>query len=470
MNYQNLARDIMRELKTEDNVNSLVHCATRLRFKLKDRSIVNKEAIEKLDGVVSVIESGGQFQIVIGNTVGDVYKAIGEMTKLTDSEDRDDSPSQKDERLIDRAIDVIASIFTPILPALIGSGMIKGLLMLGLKLGLNAESGTYMILNAASDSVFYFMPLLLAFTSAKKFKANQFIAVVVAGSLVYPSIVTAFSEGLSLTFMDIPVILTRYTGSVLPIIFSVYFLSKVEYICNKYIHPVIKNILTPMISIALVVPLTYLIIGPVTSGLSNMVGSGYEFLYALSPGIAGFIFGSLWQVLVVFGLHWGVIPIGYNNLALYGRNTINGMTGPSNFAQAGAAFGVFLKTKNPKLKQLALSASITGIFSITEPAIYGVTLKYKKPFYIACLSGGIAGAIAGVSNSAAIAAGPVGILSLPVFMGEGFVGFIIAITVAFFLSATLTYFFGYSRENDVIEAEPAKDVKITSGDFNEISA
>jgi PTS system beta-glucosides-specific IIC component len=449
-NYEKLAKDILQEVGTEKNCISLVHCATRLRFKLKDRSKANKEKIEKMDGVVTVVESGGQFQVVIGNTVGDVFNEIGKISNLTSAEGSTEEP-ESNGKFFDRAIDIVSSIFTPILPALIGAGMIKGLLMLAVKLGLAQTTGTYMIFNAAADSVFYFLPMLLAYTSAKKFKANPFIAVVVAGALVYPNMVAAFNDKTAIAFMGIPVTLMRYTSSVLPIIFSVYFLSKVEYVCNKYIHEVAKNVLTPMISIGLVVPCTYLVIGPITTWLGNLLGSGYQFLYGLSPILAGLILGGLWQVFVVFGLHWGIVPIGYNNLALYGRNTINGMTGPSNFAQAGAAFGVFLKSKNSKIKQMSLSAAITGIFSITEPAIYGVTLRYKKPFYIALISGAIAGTIGGASNSAALAAGPVGILSIPVFMGEGFGGFIVAIIVAFFLSAILTYLFGYDTKNDGAE-------------------
>lgn len=457
MSDQTLAKSILASVGGEQNVNSLAHCATRLRFKLKDRGLANKEEIEKLDGVVSVVESGGQFQVVIGNNVSNIYKEIGKMSNLTNDMAGDSNSSPSNEKFIDRAIDLVSSIFTPILPALIGSGMLKGILMLSTNyFGLSAESGTYMIMNAASDTVFYFLPVLLAYTSARKFNANPFLAVVVGGSLIYPSLVAAFNEGMALDFLGIPVILTRYTSSVLPVIFAVYVLSKVEYVCNKYIHPVIRNVLTPMISIGLVVPLTYLLIGPVTNSLSGLIGSGYEFIYNISPIVTGFVLGAAWQVLVVFGLHWGIVPLGYNNLALYGRNTINGMTGPSNFAQAGAALGVALKTKNLKIKQLSFSAAITAIFSITEPAVYGVTLKYKKPFYIACLAGGIGGAIAGVSNSAALAAGPVGILSIPVFFGEGFWGFITAITVAFFSSAILTYLFGYDKENDIVEDTPQK--------------
>ncbi len=452
MDYSKLAREILLLVGTEENCNDLVHCATRLRFSLKDRNKADKAAIEKLEGVVKVVESGGQFQVVIGNTVGDVYREIGKISKLTSGGEKV-IDENKDMRFIDKAISLISAIFTPTLSALIGAGMIKGLLMLFVKLGLiGTESGTYMILFAAADSVFYFLPMLLAFSSARKFNANPFIAVVVAGAMIYPTLLTAYTDGVSLTFLGLPVVLAKYTSTVLPIIFATYFLSKIEYLCNKYIHPVIKNVLTPMLCLGIVVPCTWLIIGPVTSFLGNLLGTGYQALYNLSPIVTGLIFGAAWQVLVVFGLHWGIIPIGYNNLALYGRNTINGMTGPSNFTQAGAAFGVFLKSKNAKVKQNALSAAITGVFSITEPAIYGINLRYKKPFYIACGVAAVSGAIAGAANSAAIAAGPVGILSIPVFMGEGFIGFLIALSVAFFGTAVLTYFFGYDRSNDRLES------------------
>lgn len=452
MDYNRLANEILRLVGTEENCNDLVHCATRLRFSLKDRSKADKDAIEKLEGVVKVVESGGQFQIVIGNAVGDVYRAIGKISKLTAGGEKV-IDENKDMRFIDKAISLISAIFTPTLSALIGAGMIKGLLMLFVKLGLVAtDSGTYMILYAAADSVFYFLPMLLAFSSARKFNTNPFIAVVIAGAMIYPTLLTAYTDKIPLTFLGIPVVLAKYTSTVLPIIFATYFLSKIEHLCNKYIHPVVKNVLTPMLCLGIVVPCTWLIIGPVTSFLGNLLGTGYQALYNLSPVVTGLIFGAAWQILVVFGLHWGIIPIGYNNLALYGRNTINGMTGPSNFTQAGAAFGVFLKSKNGKVKQNALSAAITGIFSITEPAIYGINLRYKKPFYIACGVAAVSGAIAGASNSAAIAAGPVGILSIPLFMGEGFVGFLIALSVAFLGTAVLTYFFGYDRINDTLES------------------
>lgn len=444
MEYRELAEKVLKYVGGEENVSSLVHCATRLRFKLKDDKKADIKALEETEGVVSVVKSGGQFQVVIGNTVSDVFKEIEAMSNINGSNASEDMEGTKKEKLLDRAIDLVSSIFTPILPALIGGGMIKGLLMIAANLGVDTKGGGYMIINAAADSVFYFLPILLAYTSAKKFRANPFLAAVVGGALLYPTLVQAFTDNAGIDFFGIPVVLMRYTSSVLPIILAVYFLSKVEYLCNKYIHPVMKNVLTPMISLLLVVPVTYLVIGPVATTLSNWIGDGYGFLYALSPIVCGVIIGAAWQLLVVFGLHWGLVPIGYNNLALYGRNTINGMAGPSNFAQAGAAFGVFLKAKDVKVKQVALSASVTALFSITEPAIYGVNLKYKKPFIIALIAGGIAGGITGAANSAALAAGPVGLLSIPVFMGQGFIAFLIALGVAFVAAAIGTFFFGYN--------------------------
>ena len=444
MDYKELAREIVENVGGEDNVQSLVHCATRLRFKLKDEEKANKDKLEEMSEVVRVIRSGGQFQVVIGNTVSDVYKAIGSVSKINNTNTSENkNEAEKNEKFMDKVIDLVSSIFTPILPALIGGGMIKGLLMIATQLGLATDTGGYMIMNATADSVFYFMPILLAYTSAKKFDTNRFLAAVVGGALLYPTLVQAFNESASLDFFGLPIVLARYTSSVVPIIFAVYFMSKIEYLCNRFIHPVVKNVLTPMLCLGITIPTTYLVIGPVTTFLSSSIGEGYEFLYSLSPIICGVILGAAWQLLVVFGLHWGLVPIGYNNIALYGRNTINGMAGPSNFAQAGSAFGVFLKAKDVKVKQLALSSTVTALFSITEPAIYGINLKYKKPFYIALIAGGIAGGIAGAGNSAALAAGPVGLLSIPVFMGEGFVAFLIALVVAFFVAACGTFLFGY---------------------------
>ncbi|WP_225419256.1 beta-glucoside-specific PTS transporter subunit IIABC, partial [Lacticaseibacillus songhuajiangensis] len=444
--YGRIGARILKDVGGKDNVNSLVHCATRLRFKLKDESVADEDDLNQMDAVVQVVKSGGQYQVVIGNEVGDVYDEIMPKLGLTLSTDEEETPQGN---ILNRAIDLISGIFTPVLPALIGAGMLKGLLMLATTFGLSEKSGTYVIWYAMADATFYFLPFLLAMSSAKKFKTSEYLGIVVAGAMLYPTIIAAFSKG-NLDFLGIPVISATYTSSVLPIIFAVYLMSKVDHLC-KHINANVRNILTPVIDIAVTVPIAFWIIGPVMSTVGSLVAKGYMAIYGLSPILTGVVFGFAWEILIVFGVHWGLVPVITQNITQFGRDTIVGVTGPANFAQTGAAFGVFLKTKQRKVRQVALSAAITGLFSITEPAIYGVNLKYKKPFYIACVMGGIAGGIAGFAGSGAMAAIPVGILSLPVFIGKGFVAFLIACAIAFVGSASLTYLFGYSDEAQPVE-------------------
>jgi PTS system beta-glucosides-specific IIC component len=450
MDFKKLAEEVVQKVGGKENVISVEHCATRLRFKLKEEQKADRGGLEKTEGVISTVISGGQFQVVIGNTVSDAYKEVEKIIdkKVSVNNASDKEAYKKKSKLMDRIIDLVTGIFTPILPALIGAGMLKAVLMILTKYcGVEATGGTYLVLSAAAAAVFSYMPIFLAYTSARKFECNPFIAVTIGVAMCSPAIAAATE---TLYFIGIPVVLPSggYGSTVIPIILAVYFLSKVEWVCGKLIPAVAKQFLTPLVCLIVVTPFTFLVIGPVAATFQNWIGGGYTWLYQLSPVICGVILGGAWQILVVFGLHWGIIPIGYVNLANYGRNTINGITGPSNWAQAGAALGVALKSKNEKIKQIAFSAALTGIFSITEPSIYGVNLKYKKPFYIAVISGAIAGGISGLSNSAAVAPGPVGILSFPLFMGEGFVGFVIAMAVAFLLSAVLTFLFGYDIEND----------------------
>jgi PTS system beta-glucosides-specific IIC component len=444
--YTKLAKEIVKNIGGETNVISLVHCATRLRFKLKDKSKANKEVIENLEGVVSVVESGGQFQVVIGNSVADVYKTIGNVTGVNlDLLNEDDSGSKEKIGILNTAIDTVSSIFSPILFALCGSGILKGILMLCTTMGwLTNTSGTYIVLYAAADSVFNFLPLILAFTAAKKFGANQFIAVTIAGALIYPSISTLIANKTDITFLGIPIVLMSYTSTVIPIILAVYVLSKFEKLLNEVLPEAIKNFITPTLCLAVITPLTFIVIGPIGTYIGKILGSGYSTIYGFSPILAGILIGGFWQTLTVFGVHWGLVPVAMNNIALFGRDTMLAMLGPSNLSQAGAALGVFLKTKDPKVKTIAGSAAITGLFGITEPALYGVTLKYKKPFIIAGISAAIAGAIVAVSGASAGGLVILGILTFPAFLGKGFMGLVIASLIAYFLSAIGTYFFGYS--------------------------
>lgn len=448
-NYDDLSSNIVANVGGEDNVTSLFHCATRLRFKVKDKDKVDKEALKKISGVITVIEAGGQIQVVIGNQVGDVYDTIINNTGIkADGSIEADNESKEKKNLINTFMDTISGIFAPLLGAMCGAGMLKGILILCTTMKwLNAESGTYMILYAAADGVFNFLPLFLAYTAAKKFKADKFVAVGIAAALLYPSMTAAFSAGTALTFMGIPVTLVSYTSSVIPIVISVYALSKLEILLKKILPAVIRNFMKPLLSFAIMVPVTYLLIGPVADTAGKILASGYTGLVAFNPAISGFIIGLIWPAVVMFGLHWGFAPIVFNNIAQYGRDTMFTITGPNNMAQAGATLGVFLKTKNKELKALSGSAAISAVLAgVTEPAIYGITLKYKRPFYIGAFFSGIAGAIVAVSGASAPTLLSTSILTLPGYIGDGFVGFLIACAIAYFGSAIVTYFFGYKDE------------------------
>lgn len=447
-NYDELAENIGRFIGGADNVNSLFHCATRLRFKVKDTGKVDKQKLEQLQGVISVIESGGQIQVVIGNQVADVYEAVLSNTGIRGAEEGslDAAESGEKKKLVNVFMETISGIFAPILAAMCGAGMLKGILILLTTIGcLNAASGTYRILYAAADGVFTFMPLFLAYTSAEKFRANKFISVAIASALLYPDITAAFAAGETLTFLGIPVVLVSYTSSVIPIIISIYVLSKFEILLKKFIPDMIKGFMNPLLSLIVMVPATYLVIGPIADMAGNLLASGYTGLVGLSPVIAGFILGLIWPMVVMFGLHWGFAPIVMNNIAQYGRDTLFTITGPNNMAQAGATLGVFLKTRNKDLKAMSGSAAVSAVLAgITEPAIYGITLKYKKPFYIGMVFSGVGGAITAACGAGAPTLLTTSILTLPGYIGKGFAGFCIACAIAYFGSAIVTYLFGYS--------------------------
>lgn len=447
-NYDQLSKDIVKYIGGEDNVTSLFHCATRLRFKVKDEAGVDKKRLEQLKGVITVINSGGQMQVVIGNDVADVYEAIFANTGLKPENKENDNKSQEKKNLLNTFMETISGIFAPVLGAMSGAGMLKALLILCTTCGLlTADMGTYRILYAAADGVFTFIPMFLAITAARKFKANEFVSLGIAAALVYPDMTAAFSAGEALTFLKIPVVLVSYTSSVIPIVISIYALSKLEKGLKKIVPSVCKTFLTPMLSLMIMVPATYLVIGPISDTAGKLLASGYTALVGFNPMIAGGILGLIWPAAVMFGLHWGFVPIVMNNIAEYGRDTLFVITGPNNMAQAGATLGVFLKTKNKEIKELAGPAALSAVLAgITEPAIYGVTLRFKRPFFIGAVFSGIAGAIVAVAGTGAPTLLGTSILTLPGYIGVGFAGFLIACAIAYFGSAIVTYLFGYSDD------------------------
>lgn len=436
MKYENLAKEIIKNVGGKENVNGLTHCVTRLRFKLKDEKKANTDVLKNMDGVVTVVQSGGQYQVVIGNHVPDVYADVVAVGGF--SEGSGDDSSEK-MNLFDKFIDLVSGVFQPTLGVLCATGMIKGILSMFVALGwLSDQSGAYTILQAIGDSLFYFFPIFLGFTAAKKFKVNQFTAMAIGAALVYPTIVGI--AGQTIDFFGIPVIMpsSGYASTVIPIILSIYFASYVEKLWKKVIPDVIKSFIVPLFTLLLVVPVTFLAIGPVASYASEILGNVTLTIYNLSPTIAGLFIGGLWQVFVMFGLHWGLVPIAMNNLSVLGYDPVVATSVAVCFAQTGVVIAIALKAKNKKLKSLCIPSIISGFFGVTEPAIYGITLPRKKPFIVSCIIGAATGGILGLCGSKIYSVGAMGIFVIPTFMGQDgfnmeFYGILIASVVGLVL-------------------------------------
>lgn len=432
--YDGLARIIIQNVGGKSNIISLTHCITRLRFKLKDESKANTDILKNTDGIVTVIQSGGQYQVVIGNHVPDVYQTVCEVGHIqnTASSEAAEEEEKNDQNLFNKFIAIISAVFTPFLGVLGAAGMIKGFNALFVAMGLYPDtSGTYMVLQATGDAFFYFLPIVLGYTASKKFKVNEFVGMAIGMAMLYPnlaakmsgeSIMTLFSgvpiieSTVFITFLRIPVILMNYSSTVVPIILAVALAAKVEKFFKKIIPDVVKLFLVPFCTLLISVPLTLIIVGPIATWLSNLIGAGLSALIAISPVLAGLILGAFWQVLVIFGLHWGVVPIALNNMMTLGFDTVLSGVFAASFAQTAVIIAIFIKTKDKKLKTLAIPAIVSGFFGVTEPAIYGISLPKKKPFVISCIGAAIGGAIAGFTNLTGYTLGGLGIF--------GFTGYI----------------------------------------------
>lgn len=464
-----IAERVLTAVGGKENVNSVVHCATRLRFKLKDEQKADTAALNQDDDVIQVVQSGGQYQVVIGSHVSDVYRELNGVANF----DATAEDTGEKGNIFNQLIDIISSIFTPFLGAMAGAGVLKGFLTLALTLNwLTAESGVYTVLYAIADGLFTYLPVMLAFTAAKKFKTNEFLAVSLAMALVHPNI-TALA-GQTLHFFGIPVIIgaSAYTSSVIPIILAVFLQSYVERFFKKVIPSFLQIICVPLAVFLIMAPLTFIVVGPLGTILGNLLGSAYGSIYDFSPLVAGAVMGGLWQVFVMFGMHWGFVPIMLLNLSQNGVDTMVPMLLPAVVAQGGAALAVFFITKNVKLKGLALSSTITAFFGITEPTVYGVTLPLKKPFIASCISGAIGGAFIGFSHVENFTFGLVSVLSLPSFIPQdtkdlsGLIAASIGTAIAFVAAFVLTFVLRFEDKPDTAAAketiEPAAPVT-TSG-------
>ena len=457
MEYKALAQDILSRVGGKENIVSLVHCATRLRFKLKENKKADAEGLKMNPGVIMVVESGGQFQVVIGNHVHDVWQAVRSEAGLTDDSEPVAETGEKTS-VLGQIIDVVSGIFTPFIGVLAASGILKGMLALAVVCGwLAPQQATYQIWFAASDALFFFFPLFLGYTAGKKFGGNPFITMVIGGALTHPLMIQAFEasqvSGAGAThFLGIPVTFINYSSSVIPIILASWASCWLERRSNAVLPPAMKNFFTPAICLAVVVPLTFLAIGPVVTWLSQLLAHGYQIIYAVAPWLAGAAMGALWQVCVIFGLHWGLVPLMINNLAVLGQDSMLPMLLPAVMGQVGAALGIFLRSRDARQKVLAGSAISAGIFGVTEPAIYGLNLPLRRPFIFGCVAGAIGGAIVGFSNSHVYSFGFANIFTLaqmipPQGIDATLWGGAIGIVAALVISCVLTFVAGMPKSS-----------------------
>ncbi len=428
--YGELAKEVVKQVGGKENVISLTHCITRLRFKLKDESKANDEVLKNMSGVVTVMKSGGQYQVVIGNHVPEVYADVMPLLGLEEgsANREDDAPKGS---LFNQAIDVISGIFQPILGIMAACGMVKGLNALFVALGLYTDAGGgYLILNAIGDGLFHFMPLFLGYTAAKKFNLKPMIGLVIGAIMCYPTVQnstlsagtealytlfsgTMFESAVYTEFFGIPLIAMDYTGTVIPVIFVVYFASKCEKFFSKFIPDLVKFFFVPMLTLFVAIPVGFLVIGPVATFGSAIIAEVVISVRNFSPMLAGAIVGLTWQILVIFGLHWGFIPVYINNIMTNGYDNVMMPFFACTFATSAVVLAIFFKTKNKQLKEMAFPNFISGIFGVTEPAIYGILLPLKKPFIISCIAGGIGGGFYGAFNFRKFMMGGMGIFEFP---------------------------------------------------------
>ena len=489
--YNELAKEIVKNIGGKENVISLTHCITRLRFKLKDESIAKDDVLKNMSGIVTVMKSGGQYQVVIGNHVPEVYADVCELIDIDNLSSKEEP--KKSGRLLDRGIDIVSGIFQPILGIMAACGMVKGLNALFIALGLYSDtSGGALIINAIGDGLFTFLPLFLGYTSAKKFGLKPMIGLVIGAIMCYPGIQsgaissmgdamytlftgTMFESPVYISFFGIPVISIEYTGTVIPVILSVYFASKCEKVFNKFVPDLVKFFFVPMLTLLVALPITFIVIGPIATFGSTIIS---EFVFAVrdfSPLIAGAIVGFTWQILVIFGMHWGFIPVYINNIMTNGYDNVMMPFFACTFATSAVVLAIFFKTKDKKIKEMALPNFISGVFGVTEPAIYGILLPLKKPFIISCITGGIGGAFYGFFNLRKFMVGGMGIFELPAMiepdgaMGNlivALLGIVISMVVGFVL--TMIFYKDKEKVEEVMEIVEENNNEVKSNSLKKV--
>lgn len=463
--YDALAKFVLDHVGGTENVVSLRHCVTRLRFKLKDEGRADTEALKNHEWVIDVIQKGGQYQVVIGNDVEDAFDAVMKLGKFEGSaSNSSDVNDGEGKGAFDRLVDIISSILTPTIPLLAGCGIIKGLLAFCTAMKwLDPASGFAQILSAAGDSLFYFFPIFLGYTSADKFGMNKLLGMAIGATLVHPTIVnlkaaeplfaifegTPIATNVTTTFLGIPVLMVSYTSSVMPIIAATFFGARVEKFFKKIVPDVVKMFVVPAATLSITVVLTLLLVGPVVTWVSQLIAAGITAVQQFSPVLTGVLVGGLWQVLVVFGLHHAFTPIALNSLMVQGYENLTCYMAAVPFTTMAVVLAVYLRTKDKKLKSVALPAAISSFFGVSEPSIYGVTLPLKRPFAFTLVSSAVGGAILGFFGCMRYTQGGLGFFNIPAFINPAspeldmtFYGVLVALGVAMSMGFLLTFFFG----------------------------
>jgi len=461
MKYRQLIELIVQGIGGVTNIESVSHCVTRLRFKLKDEGVAQTDMLKKSDGVLAVIQSGGQYQVVVGHDVENIYLALVDFMESDyhDAQDVVSDAQEKKEGPLTKLFILINTVFAPTLGVLAGAGMIKGFAVLLTSIGLLArESGTFMLLNTIGDALFYFFPIFLGKNTMKQFGGNETLGMVLGAILVHPNIgsmmqgaplYTLFQGSIVespvyVEFLGLPVILMNYSSSVIPVLAACGLAAPLERLFKKYLHSSVRNMLAPCFTLLIVAPFTLLVVGVIATWIATLLGQAVFQLYSLNPIIAGLLIGGCWQLLIIFGLHWGFTPLYYLNFATLGYDPIFILTFATTFGQIGSVLGVVLKSKDKQLKTHAFSTFLTGLCGITEPAMYGVTLPRKKTFAYGCIGSALGGAILGGFKSATYFPGGLAIFGLPskinpvTGIGWDFYGVIIGIVVAFMTAFILT--------------------------------
>ncbi|MEK3713812.1 beta-glucoside-specific PTS transporter subunit IIABC [Paenibacillus sp. FSL R7-0333] len=468
MNTKELSKEILKLVGGEDNIDQVTHCMTRLRFNLNDNNRADKAALQKTDGVMGVMINGGQFQVIIGNDVPVVYnELIGNMSVSPEMKASGDKVEKTKQNPLSKLFDFISGIFTPILPAITGAGMIKGIVALLVAVGwMGTENSTYIILSAIGDGAFYFLPIVLAISAARKLGSNMYIAAAIGAAILHPTVTTLLGSGEPVTFASLPVVAATYASSVIPIVIAVWLASYVEKAVDKVTHASLKLIIVPTVTLLVIVPLTLIAVGPLGVIIGDGLTGGISWLFENTGLFAGLLLGGTMSLLIITGMHYALIPIMIASIAQLGYDYMIPIMMVANFAQAGSALGVSLRTKNSKLKSLSLSTSITAFMGITEPAMYGVNMRLKKPFIAALIGGAAGGAFLSLFKvKAYVIGGLAGLSGIPMVLGATFVYSVIGFAIGAVVAAIVTYIIGFEDEPEAAAAPavtPAESVNASA--------